>query len=422
MRALYTLLFALLLPVVLLRLWWRGRVNPGYRQRWSERFARLPAVKTGGIWVHAVSVGETLAAVPLIKALQARYPHLPITVTTTTPTGSERVIAAFGDSVQHVYGPYDLPWLVSRFLRAVQPRLCLIMETELWPNLLAGCAKANVPVVLVNARLSKRSARGYSKVSALTRDMLEQLTLVAAQERSDARRLRCLGLPAARVVVTGSIKSDVVVSNDQRAAGLALRRQLGTDRYVMIAASTHAGEDEHVLDAFAQVRQQLPTAALLLVPRHPERFDAVAALAGQRGFLVARRSRNDGNSTTQVLIGDSMGELMALYAAADAAFVGGSLVPTGGHNLLEPAALALPIVQGPHSFNFAVLTRRYLRADAVRQVTDAQQLAQCWLQWAVPEARQTAGQRALAELNTQRGSLEKVLTLIGPYALPAKVD
>ncbi len=415
MRALYTLLFALLLPVVLLRLWWRGRVNPGYRLRWRERFAVLPPLQTGGIWVHAVSVGETLAAVPLIKALQARYPQLPITVTTTTPTGSERVRAAFGDSVQHVYGPYDLPWLVQRFLRAVQPQLCLIMETELWPNLLASCAAAKVPVLLVNARLSRRSARGYSKVAALTRPMLRSLTLVAAQERSDARRLRCLGLAADRVVVTGSIKTDVVVTDAQRDAGRGLRDQLGADRYVMIAASTHAGEDEGVLDAFADVRQHIPTAALLLVPRHPERFDRVAALAEQRGFRIARRSRNEANTTTEVLVGDSMGELMALYAAADVAFVGGSLVPTGGHNLLEPAALAMPIVQGLHSFNFAALTRRFRRAGAVQEVADAQQLAQCWRQWHNLADRMAAGERALAELNRLRGSLERVLDLVGRH-------
>ncbi|NQD36845.1 3-deoxy-D-manno-octulosonic acid transferase [Permianibacter sp. IMCC34836] len=412
MRWLYTLVFFLLMPFVLLRLWWRGRANPGYRQRWAERFARLPALKTGGIWVHAVSVGETLAAVPLIKALQQRYPQLPITVTTTTPTGSERVKAAFGGSVQHVYGPYDLPWLVARFLRTVQPRLCLIMETELWPNLLAGCATARVPVVLVNARLSKRSARGYSKVGLLTRDMLQHLTLIAAQERSDARRFRRLGVSAAQVVVTGSIKTDVTVTDAQRALGASLREQLGAQRYVVIAASTHAGEDELVLDAFAQLRAKVQNAALILVPRHPERFDAVAALVQQRGFVTARRSRADVSAQTQVLVGDSMGELMGLYAAADVAFVGGSLVPTGGHNLLEPAALAIPILQGPHSFNFAMQTRRFRRAGALVEVSSAEQLAQCWQRWADPAIREFVGQKALAELNTLRGSLERVLVRI----------
>ncbi|MFZ5843785.1 MAG: lipid IV(A) 3-deoxy-D-manno-octulosonic acid transferase [Pseudomonadota bacterium] len=419
MRGLYTLLFLLLLPVVLLRLWWRGRANPGYRLRWRERFARLPTLQTGGIWLHAVSVGETLAAVPLVKALQQQYPQLPITITTTTPTGSERVRAAFGDSVQHVYGPYDLPWLVQRFLRQLQPRLCLIMETELWPNLLAGCHAAQVPVVLVNARLSQRSARGYARVGALTRGMLAQLALIAAQERSDARRFVRLGMASDRVIVTGSIKTDVVVSDAQRELGALLRAQLEAGpqhrRYVIIAASTHAGEDELVLDAFARVRSAHPDAALILVPRHPERFEAVAALITVRGFALARRSRNDIDAQTAVLLGDSMGELMAFYAAADAAFVGGSLVPRGGHNLLEPAALALPIVQGPHTFNFAAQSRRFRRAGAMREVADAEALAACWLAWADPLVRTPVGSNALTELNRLRGSLSRVLALLTPY-------
>ena len=421
MRWLYTLLFVLLLPFVLLRLWWRGRANPGYRQRWRERFAVLPAMQTGGIWVHAVSVGETLAAVPLVKALQQRYPQLPITITTTTPTGSERVKAAFGDSVQHVYGPYDVPWLVRRFLRAVKPQLCLIMETELWPNLLAGCRQAKVPVVLVNARLSKRSARGYAKVGMLTRDMLAKLTVIAAQERSDARRFIRLGMPAAQVVVTGSIKTDVVVSDAQRELGALLRAQLEGgaqhQRYVVIAASTHAGEDELVLDAFAQLLQapnQTP-AALILVPRHPERFDAVAQLVQQRGFVMARRSLRNVDAKTQVLVGDSMGELMGLYAAADVAFVGGSLVPTGGHNLLEPAALGMAIVQGPHSFNFAALTRRFKRAGAMVEVQNSRELAAVWLRWADAGERERVAQSALQELNTLRGSLARLLAVLANF-------
>ena len=367
--------------------------------------------------MHAVSVGETLAAVPLVKALQQQYPQLPITITTTTPTGSERVQAAFGDSVQHVYGPYDLPWLVRHFLRQLQPRLCLIMETELWPNLLAGCAAAKVPVVLVNARLSKRSARGYARVGALTRGMLADLSLIAAQERSDARRFVRLGMAAEKVVVTGSIKTDVVVTDSQRELGFQLRAQLEAShrRYVVIAASTHAGEDEMVLDAFAQVRGARPDAALILVPRHPERFDAVAALIAARDFAMARRSRNDATEATAVLLGDSMGELMAFYAAADVAFVGGSLVPRGGHNLLEPAALAMAIVQGPHTFNFAAQSRRFRRAGAMQEVSDAAALAACWQAWADPLLRTSVGDNALAELNRLRGSLARVLQQLTPY-------
>lgn len=433
-RFLYTLAFALLLPLIVLRLLLRSRRHRGYRARMAQRFGFVEAVAPGGIWLHAVSVGETIAAIPLIEQLLQRYPDKRITVTSTTPTGADRVRAAFGERVHQVYAPYDLPVCVALFLRRVKPCLCLIMETELWPNLLQGCKRTGVRTVLVNARLSKRSARGYRKFSALTRPMLSCLDQVAAQQAADARRLIRVGLPAARCQITGSIKSDVQSSPAQKNMGANLRAQMtaqlraGSDLgggvnsapYIVIAASTHAGEDEMVLQAFASLRRQVAHAQLILVPRHPERFDDVARMAAHGGWRVSLRSTLTLNTADSahsglacdVLIGDSMGELMAMYAAADVAFVGGSLVARGGHNLLEPAALALPIVQGPHTFNFAVLSKQFRRAAALRTVHNSAELAQVLLDWQAPAERKIFGERAVAVIESQRGALAKVLALI----------
>lgn len=412
MRQLYSLLFLLLIPVVLLRLWWRGRANPGYRRRWRERFARLPTMRQNGIWLHAVSVGETLAAAPLIEALLQKYPELPITVTTTTPTGSERVHALFGQRVQHVYTPYDLPWLLRRFLRHVKPQLALIMETELWPNMVHSCAEQNVPLVVINARLSKRSARGYFKARCLSVPMLKSIAFIAAQERSDERRFIALGVHPERIDVTGTIKSDVRVSEAQRAAAKALRATLSDSRYLVIAASTHDGEDAIVLDAFARLKRAKNDAALIVVPRHPERFDAVTKLAEASGLHVARRSQNAFGADTDILIGDTMGELMMLYGVADAAFVGGSLVARGGHNPLEPLAWQLPVQQGPHTFNFATLTRRLSKAGVIDVVNDAESLASVWQRFSATSAR---AERAAHIAPIQRqlgGTLARLLVIV----------
>lgn len=424
-RFLYTLVFALALPLIVLRLLWRSRVHRGYRRNLLQRFGLVEAVAPGGIWLHAVSVGETIAAIPLIEQLLQRYPDRRITVTSTTPTGADRVRAAFGERVHQVYAPYDLPICVHLFLRRIKPSLCLIMETELWPNMIYGCKNHGVRTLLVNARLSKRSARGYRKFAAITRPMLRALDQVAAQQAADARRLQRVGLPAARCQITGSVKSDVKVSVAQKTLGASVRARMcgsqNSNAYVVIAASTHAGEDEQVLQAFAQLRKINAQAQLILVPRHPERFDDVARLATHSGWRVCRRSELDLSVATNVdsaaqrcdvLIGDSMGEMMAFYAAADVAFVGGSLVARGGHNLLEPAALALPIVQGPHTFNFAVLSKQFRRAAALRTVNNANELAQVFIEWQTTEARRAYGERAFAVIESQRGALDKVLALI----------
>jgi 3-deoxy-D-manno-octulosonic-acid transferase len=360
-----------------------------------------------------VSVGETRAALPLIRALLERYSGLPLLVTTTTLTGSRQVREALGDQVPHVYAPYDLPGAVRRFLRRTRPRLAIIMETELWPNLLRQCAVAGIPTLIANARLSERSARGYARMGGLTAAMLRDITLIAAQTDADAERFRILGAP--RVRVTGNLKYDLMPPDDLTERGWRLRwERLGDSRPVWIAASTHAGEDERVLDAFAALRARWPELLLFLVPRHPERFDGVAALCQQRGFGVVRRGeQRPCVPDTAVFLGDSMGELLLFYAAADLAFVGGSLVPTGGHNVLEPALLGLPVLFGPHTFNFTEASERLLAAEAAWRVADAVELAAVVDRLlADPELRQSAGQRGRAVVDRHRGALAALLDRI----------
>lgn len=414
MRFIYTRLLYFILPLALLRLYWRGRRDPGHHQRWRERLGWISSLpESGCLWVHAVSVGEVRAALPLIRALLVRYPDQPLLVTTTTLTGSRQVQEALGDRVLHVYAPYDLPGAVQRFLQHSRPRLAIIMETELWPNLLRQCAVAGIPVLIANARLSERSARGYARIRPLTAALLQDVTLIAAQAEADAERFRTLGAP--RVEVVGNLKYDLQLPDPLLEQGQTLRReQLGENRPVWIAASTHAGEDEQILEAFAQLRPRWPNLLLLLVPRHPERFDSVAALCQQRSFNVIRRSdQQPCGPETAIFLGDSMGELLLFYAAADLAFVGGSLVPTGGHNVLEPALLGLPVLFGPHMFNFTEAGERLLKVEAARQVADAGELASAVDRWlADPEQRWNAGQRGRAVVESRRGALAALMERI----------
>jgi 3-deoxy-D-manno-octulosonic-acid transferase len=400
----------LILPLALLRLYWRGRHDAGHRRRWRERLGFFPPLPSGCLWVHAVSLGETRAALPLIRALLERYPDQPLLVTTTTLTGSRQVREALGERVLHVYAPYDLPGAVRRFLRQTRPRLAVIMETELWPNLLRQCAVAGIPTMIANARLSERSARGYARIRRLTASMLRDVTLIAAQAEADADRFRALGAP--RVAVTGNLKYDLSLPDDLPERGWQLRRELlGEERRVWIAASTHAGEDEPILAALALLRPRWPELLLLLVPRHPERFDGVAALCRQQGCKLVRRSEQRACAPdTAVFLGDTMGELLLFYAAADLAFIGGSLVDTGGHNVLEPALLGLPVLFGPHMFNFTEASQRLLAAEAAWQVTDAAALATAVDRLlADPELRRTIGQRGRAVVERHRGALAALL-------------
>jgi 3-deoxy-D-manno-octulosonic-acid transferase len=412
-RILYSLLLYCLTPLLLLRLLWRGLRAPAYLRRWPERFGwRVPSAWRGGVWIHAVSFGEVQAAVPLIKALQNRA--VPLLVTTMTPTGSQRVRELFGDRVEHVYLPYDFPGASARFIKATRPRLGILLETELWPNLLHTCHAQAVPVALINARLSARSAARYAYAPGLAREMLGHLSAVAAQSEADARRLIELGARPAKVNVTGSLKFEIAPPP----CDPALRAMLGRERPVWIAASTHEGEEEQVLAAFSSLREKFPDLLLILVPRHPERFNRVADLCRRAAYPLIRRSEGGQvSAATAIYLGDTMGELPLLYAAADVAFVGGSLMPVGGHNPLEPAALAVPVVVGPHTFNFEEITRRLLAESAARQVQDGAELAGALAEYlSQPKLRRCHGDNARRFVEANRGALERVLKVLEALA------
>jgi 3-deoxy-D-manno-octulosonic-acid transferase len=418
-RTLYTALFYLGLPLVAIRLWLRARKAPAYAKRIGERFSYgMPTLQPGGIWVHAVSVGESIAAAPMIRALLQRYPQLPITVTCMTPTGSERIQALFANEprIQHCYLPYDLPCAASRFLDRVQPKLAVIMETELWPNHIHQCAKRGIPVALANGRLSERSARGYGRFSKLTAPMLAEMSLFAVQTEAEAQRFRDLGARAETVEVTGSIKFDLTIDPQllQRAAELRGQWQ-ALERPVWIAASTHEGEDEVILDAHRRLLTNHPDALLILVPRHPERFNSVFELCQREGFATVRRSTGSNvDAQTSVLLGDTMGELLFLYALADSAFVGGSLVPNGGHNLLEPAALAKPVISGPHLFNFLDIAAQMREAGALAEVDDAEGLAvEVQRLFELPRDAQRMADAGLAVMRRNQGALQRLLDGLG---------
>ena len=407
-RWLYSLVLYLVFPFVLGLLFYRRLRDPAYGRRWQERLGYVPVLAPGCIWVHAVSVGEALAAIPLIRRLQQRYPTRRILVTTMTPTGSERVQAALGETVDHVYAPYDLPHLVRRFLQRVKPAMMVIMETEVWPNIVHQCYQRQIPVILANARMSESSARGYLRGGALVRPVFQQLAWVAAQADADAERFRRLGVEEERLSVTGSIKYDVAIGQKLRADAAALREQLG-DRPVWIAASTHDGEDEPLLAAHAELRRYYPRALMILVPRHPERFSSVARRVRHAGLSLARRSKGESAADRAVYLGDTMGELLMLFGAAEVAFVGGSLIPRGGHNPLEPAAWTLPVIMGPHVFNFASVCQRLGDSGGLITVADEAALASQLRQLlGDPERRQRVGEAARAVIARNRGALDRL--------------
>ena len=414
MRKLYTLLLYLLAPVVLLRLVWRGLRAPDYWLRWSERLGSIrPAIGERVIWLHAVSVGEVQAAEPLIRALLQK-PDYSLLITTTTPTGSVRVADLFGDEVEQLYAPYDLPGAVARFLDRIQPQLGIIMETELWPNLFNGCRKRDIPLLLVNARLSARSTAGYRRVSRLMAKTLAAVTAIAAQTPRDAKRFASLGADPGRITVTGNLKYEPDVSPALREQAGELRKQWGESRPVWVAGSTHEGEEELLLDAFRQVRRQLPDCLLVLVPRHPERFAEVDALCHRRGYrTVLRSERTVCTAGTDIFVGNTMGELTLFYAAGDVAFVGGSLVHRGGHNLLEPAVAGIPLVTGPHVENFQEICTLLVRVGVCRRVESVADLAEAVSHWLLhDDERQQAGQRGRQTVEENRGALGSVLELI----------
>lgn len=378
MRYFYTAVFYLLLPFLLLRLWIKYRKHPGALKYWHERLGiKLRSAPPQGIWLHAVSVGESMAAIPLIKALKQCYPQVSIIVTNETIGGVERIEAALGDGVVQLYAPYDIPWGLKKFFSVLQPRLIILMETELWPNLLAQARQRNIPVIVANARLSARSALNYHRVLPVMQEMLSGLRYVIAQTQEDADRFMALGFPAERVRVTGSIKFDLELPSQLIEQARALRILWGEQRLIWIAASTHEGEEEQIMEAFSQVRATLGRRVLLvLVPRHINRTPRLAALSARQGYQTVKRSdRQSCTAETDVFLGDTMGELLIFYAAADVAFLGGSLVEHGGQNPLEPAAVGVPILTGPHTFNFSSVNRQLLACGAQIEVMNAQMLA-----------------------------------------------
>jgi len=413
MGRLYTLLLYVSVPFLLLRLLWRSRRAPAYRQRWRERLGRYRVPpRPAEIWIHAVSVGEVQAAAPLIRHLSARGNE--VIVTTTTPTGAARLGDLCGDTVQHVYTPLDLPSVVGRFLALARPRLVLVIETEIWPNMLTACERRHIPVMLANARLSARSARGYARLGRFATETMARFALIAAQSRDDAERFRSLGVPAEKIAVLGSIKFDLKPPASLLDRAEVVRRSWGTSRPVWVAASTHEGEEELMLAAHRQVREVFPMALLVLVPRHPERFDRVAALVQRAGLAMARRSAGAScGGDCSLYLGDTMGELPALLAAADVAFIGGSLVPVGGHNLLEAAALGVPVIVGPQVFNFAEVTRLLLAEDGARQVADVDALVRVLTEWLGDAAeRARVGENGRRFVARNRGALERLTAAI----------
>jgi 3-deoxy-D-manno-octulosonic-acid transferase len=427
MRALYSCLIRIAAPFAFAVVLWRGLGDRSYWQGLRQRLGFGAMLPAPAIWLHAVSLGEMTAAAPLLRALNARHPQMPLVVTTATPAGRARALALFGERADVRFLPYDTPGSVRRFLARIRPCVAIIMETELWPNLYGQCAKRGVPVFLSSARLSARSVARYRRLGGLFGGVFTDNVLIAAQSADDAGRFKAIGASPARIQVVGNVKFDLELDPGVIAAGKALRGAFG-ERPVWIAGSTHAGEEEQLLDAHAALLAHRPNALLLLVPRHKDRFGDVADLLARRGVKFERRSeiarsvgaaRSDATALSlgdaPVLLVDTVGELAALYASADVAFVGGSLVAVGGHNMLEPAALGLPVLTGPHHFNAKEIAQLLLERGAALQVADARELTAVLRRLLDdPAERRRIGDLGLKIVESNRGSVAKLLALIEP--------
>ncbi|MGH1470525.1 MAG: 3-deoxy-D-manno-octulosonic acid transferase [Cellvibrionaceae bacterium] len=457
-RIVYTIILYLSIPLILLRLLFRARKAPAYAKRWSERFGFFKSPESSGIsieevapsqqktiWLHSVSVGETIAAAPLVhrllnndaknedevnvtnnnddkvKAISHKKSVTCIVITTTTPTGSEQVNKLFKNEIAsgkifHVYAPYDLPDCIARFLKKIKPDLFVIMETELWPNIISQCHKKNIPIILANGRLSEKSANGYHKIKWLIEDTFSQLSVAAAQHRDDADRMLSLGLREESCEVTGNIKFDLAINDEVQKSAENFKTSLHQtkQRIVLIAASTHDGEDDIIIEAYKAAKNNIENLLLLLVPRHPERFSYVVSLCQESGLHTQQRSHHEILlDNTDVLVGDTMGELLMLLGASDIAFIGGSLVPVGGHNLMEPAAWGLPIITGPHLYNFSEASQLLLADKAMHIVNNSKQLEDLVVSLSTSEiTRKAMGARARDVALANRGALDKLVLLI----------
>ncbi len=419
MRRIYSFILYLFFPVVVLRLFWLGFRNPDYRHRWRERFGFPDKITSHDkvIWLHAVSVGEVQASRPLVNGLLDEYPDYKILITTMTPTGADSVKQYFGESVKHLYLPYDLPVSVKHFISVIDPSILIVMETELWPNLFHYCQVKNIPVIVVNARMSEKSAKGYRRFPSFTRSTLENISLVIAQGKKDAERMIALGADEDKVIVTGNLKFDIHLPHSVTEQAQALRRYLSVNRPVWIAASTHEGEEKIILDAFDKVLQKHSQCLLVIVPRHPERSAVVRELCVKRNLEVLSKSDNkECDEDVKIFILDTLGELPMYYAAADVAFVGGSLTETGGHNMLEPACLGLPVIMGPHIFNFQEISQLLLDEGAAWKVANMDELsARVSSLLGDANLRHSTGERGRSIVLKNRGNVEKIMELISDF-------
>lgn len=413
-RLLYSIVLYLLTPVVVLRLLIRSIKAPQYRRRICERFGFVKDISSNQlIWIHAVSVGEFIAATPLIKRIKSEFPECKILITTTTPTGSERVKATFAGEVEHCYLPYDLPFAVNQFLRRVNPSIALIMETEIWPNLYSQVKRRSIPLLIANARLSEKSFNGYQKLSGLVGEALANVDVICARDKTDVERFKVLA-PSKSVEISavGNVKFDVNLDPQQKELGLDFKRKfLGIDRRVLVAASTHAGEEEVVLDAVVKILDKFPDLLLLIVPRHPERFMDVAELCEKSGFSVVTRSGGQKvTEDTSIYIGDSMGEMMLYFSSADIAYIGGSLVPVGGHNMLEAMVLGVPCISGPHVHNFQDIAEQMVQRGAGFIVADQMELADKVVEILSSDTlSDEVAANALSFIDDNRGAIDKIM-------------
>lgn len=417
MRWLYVMLTSLLAPVVVAMEGWKALWNVEYRGRLRQRLGYVPAQESpGSLWVHAVSVGEVQAAAGLIRALRARFPGLAVVVTTVTPTGAQRAKSLFGAEVRHCYLPYDLPGPVRRFLDRIRPKAAIILETEIWPTLYDALGRRGIPLVLASARVSARSVDRYRRMASLFRETLSHGILIGAQSDTDAERFRAIGAAPGRIAVTGNVKFDMEIPQSVVDAGRAFRARAVPGRPAWIAGSTHEGEEAAALAAHELIRARHPRALLILVPRHPQRFEAVRSLLRKRGQPFAQRSAGEIPAAEHdVFLVDTLGELQMFYAAADVAFVGGSLVPIGGHNLLEPAVLGLPILSGPHTQNAQDVAELLQESGALAIVGGAEELARRVADYfddaSLARADGEQGQRTVAQ---SRGAVSRLVAMVAP--------